>query len=373
MENYAAANYARTYLGQRPKLQPNHMRRVGGGYKSDRKSESEMMDEIALLYDTLERERKEKESLRAAKAKAEHLVESHQQHHASANELANAVAVASEQVRSLQASLSQSQAALAERGISLDAALERVATLEAEKSERATSTASAIREAEVARYDAGLSEAAAAEREHQLEVLIVALKERTSEVERLGGEVKLLTQKHSLAVAHSEDQSSLYQKALEECTNRAAEVERSLRQTMSQEERRHEAERQALKAEIERSNVRATSASSLADSLREELAALKAHARTVRRRSAQPPHPHPTPPPPPSTSLLDSPLYLPTRLPLPPPSLSFPFPTPAPLSLSVTFRSSARSKPTSSRENSRASGARGALHSRPSALSGVRR
>ena len=200
----------------------------------------------------------------------------------------------------------------------------------------------------------------------------MALKERTSEVERLGGEVKLLTQKHSLAVAHSEDQSSLHQKALEECTNRAAEVERSLRQTMSQEERRHEAERQALKAEIERSNVRATSASSLADSLREELAALKAHARTVRRRSAQPPHPHPTPPP--------SPLP-PTRLPpLPsystppsPPSLSFPFPTPAPLSLSVTFaRPPAASRRAHARTRGRA-GARGALHSRPSALGGVRR
>ena len=127
MENYAAANYARTYLGQRPKLQPNHMRRVGGGYKSDRKSESEMMDEIALLYDTLERERKEKESLRAAKAKAEHLVESHQQHHASANELANAVAAASDRFAHYRLRLSQSQAALAERGISLDAALERVA------------------------------------------------------------------------------------------------------------------------------------------------------------------------------------------------------------------------------------------------------
>ena len=30
-----AANYAHNYLGTRPKLQPTHMVRVGGGYKSE--------------------------------------------------------------------------------------------------------------------------------------------------------------------------------------------------------------------------------------------------------------------------------------------------------------------------------------------------
>ena len=78
-----AANYAHNYLGMRPKLQPTHMRRVGGGYKSDRKSEAEMMEEIEALYDELDRERKEKEKLRADKAKAEQVAATYQVQHAS--------------------------------------------------------------------------------------------------------------------------------------------------------------------------------------------------------------------------------------------------------------------------------------------------
>ena len=271
-----AANYAHNYLGMRPKLQPTHMRRVGGGYKSDRKSEAEMMEEIEALYDELDRERKEKEKLRADKAKAEQVAATYQVQHASSQELANAVASSAEQIRGLQQSLHQSQAALAERGMSLDAALERVASLEAEKHAKGASAASALREAEAARRDAGAAEACAAEREHQLEVLIAALKERTSEVERLTADLKVTQQKYTLATSYADEQAGLHAKALDEAAARASEAERSLRQTLSHEERRHESEKGALRAELERSNARGSSQSALCDSLRDELAELKA-------------------------------------------------------------------------------------------------
>ena len=257
---------------------------------------------------------------------AEHLVESHQQHHASAN--SSPTQWPSRPSRFHYRLRSRSRRRRWRSAAS--ASTRRWSAWQRSKPRRASAPPPPPPPSARprSRYDAGLSEAAAAEREHQLEVLIVALKERTSEVERLGGEVKLLTQStlprrcplRRPVLPPPKGPRGVYEPGGGGRALAAPDDESRGAQARS--------ERQALKAEIERSNVRATSASSLADSLREELAALKAHARTVRRRSAQPPHPHRLLLLP-STSLLDSPL--PSLLtPLPPIAL-LPFPTPAPL------------------------------------------
>ena len=109
---------------------------------------------------------------------------------------------------------------------------------------------SALAEAEAARRDAEAAEARAAEREHQMEVLIAALQERTSEVDRL-------KQREAMRASAADEERTAHARALETVVQRAGETERELRRTLAESERRLEADRHALRAAAEVDRVRA--------------------------------------------------------------------------------------------------------------------
>ena len=262
------------YKGHRPRLVPSDMRRVGGGFNSQNTLQDveEAMAEVAGLYVKLENVQAQKEE---AVSKAHSIEATNISARQKSQQLADALAVAHGQLKQLSSTLQATQAALAERGLSLDTAYQRVAEAEARTQANETSHRAAERAAEDARRAAKASEVRAAERDHQMEVLTAALRERTSEVERLGHEVQVRTQRELLAVSELDELRLQHRRDVEDASHRLGETERELRKTMAEEVRRSEVERQRLAAEVDACARRAQTAETETTSLREQVVGLR--------------------------------------------------------------------------------------------------
>lgn len=254
-----AASYAKHYIGSRPQLTPGAMKRVGGGFSN---MPAPLQDEIEGLYALVERLRSEKERADATAATATEAAGAARANHQA---LADELIARRERERNLSAQLTAAQAALADRGLSFDAATQRVSALESQSRSASVAQREATMIAESARAEAAAAEARAVERDKQVEVLMQALRERTVELEKLkereGRESEEL---HRLRANQRRE--------FEDMSHRAGELERELRRTLAADERRHESELAAVRGELEHTTRRCRAAEEVAEQLEREVA-----------------------------------------------------------------------------------------------------
>jgi colicin import membrane protein len=212
------------YQGHRPRV--GAPRRVGGGY--DLRDAADAAAEVARLQHELDQLREDKENaVRQAKsteAAGRRARESNQQY-------ADALALAHAQLSQLGSQLQAAQAALAERGLGLDAAYQKQAALEArvqadETAHRAAERAAddAARAADDAKRDAAAAAARAAELEQQAAALSAALSKKTSEAERLAAAGRALQQKEALVSQLAEERRIQLRHASDESEHRAVSI-----------------------------------------------------------------------------------------------------------------------------------------------------
>ena len=222
----ATASFAKNYIGSRPQLAPTSMKRVGGGYST---LPAGAVDEIEGLYGLVERLRTEKEQAEAeaasATAAAERARREHQRFADEVSRMRNGRARAIEE-------LETAQAALADRGLELDAVTQRASALEAQAEAATASQRAALDHAAVAQGEATKATARAAEREKQMEVLMQALRERTAELERV-------REREAATEAASAQLRDQHRREFEAVSHRAGDVERELRRTLASTEQRH--------------------------------------------------------------------------------------------------------------------------------------
>ena len=249
------------------------MRRVGGGYNPAAAQDAEeALKEVAGLQSRLAHAAAEKDGA-VHKAKASEA--SMQRTRQATQELADALIAAQAESRHLKTQLDATQAALAERGLGLDAAYERAAALEAKLEGDAAAQRAAERAVDSAHRDASSATARAAELERQVEVLTSALAERTSEMEKLHGSLHVAQHKEGLATSLADEMRATRHRDSEEATTRLGELEREMRRTMAEEGRRHESERQRLLSEVDAITRRSHTAEAEVVALREQVEGLR--------------------------------------------------------------------------------------------------
>jgi len=166
------STHVQHYQGHRPRVHRFTMPQRTGGSNTD----SESVD--GSLHEMLDNMREQKDD---ALHKAQSTEAANRQARQKTQELAEALIGAQQQVEQLTSTLEATQAALAERGLSLDGAYQRITTLEAQQRADNAAHRTAERDADGSRRDAEAAHARAAEVERQLDVLSAALQERTSE------------------------------------------------------------------------------------------------------------------------------------------------------------------------------------------------
>jgi colicin import membrane protein len=249
--------FAKNYIGSRPTLTPAAMRRVGGGFSQ---LSEPLHNEIEGLYALVERLRTEKESAEKKAAAAEATASTAR---ASQQVVADQLAARHDRERQLAVQLGAAHAALADRGLSIDAATQRARALESQSRLAAATQRDALEAAERAQAEVAVAEARAAERDKQVAVLMHALRERTAEVEKL-------REREGREADELERLRAGRDREIADVAHRCGEIERELRRTMAADERRHEAELQALRGELEHANRRARVAEEAAQTLERE-------------------------------------------------------------------------------------------------------
>lgn len=253
----ATISYAKHYVGSRPTLVPSQLRRVGGGYAVADLA----IDEVEGLYSLVERLRGEKETAEQASSAAVAAAERARMSHQS---LADEVARGRQEAEELSRQLEVANGALAERSLQYDSASQRVGALEAQLRVAEAAQHAAHRAEASGRERAGTAERRAVERDQQLEVLMQALRERTSELERL-------KEREAAAGTLVESLRERHRKEFEEMSHRAGELERELRHTLSSEERRFDADRATLRNELDEARRRADESEKTAGALEREV------------------------------------------------------------------------------------------------------
>ena len=221
--------------------------RTGGGYKACGTASSSLQDEIEGLYRLINKQRTEVERLEGALSAS---AREKMADRAQMQELADQLAAAQAERTSLATDCLTAHAALADRGLGLDALEERGAVAES----RAAAAEHDKREAAEAAAGAVAGEAAAKEkldqREAQIERLLAGMRGQKAEADDLRSQLALAKQ----AVA---DVDALHRRAVEELTHRGGEAERELRAMLHEQAQRAVDERAELRAQMHEEHVAA--------------------------------------------------------------------------------------------------------------------